>query len=140
MMYQSCVSRGVWSMACALLRVMMKPQPSLCTRSYCMLGIVPSLHDTQYTANTCDIDALSHTRHTKLSIEGTFMSIFVCRMYWLFVGTPCPVGAVNWSSPASFSSPLTSGAATSTALPLAWPGPCTTCNSCRTLKAAVQGM
>ena len=43
-----------------------------------MLGIVPSLHHTQYTVNTCDVDALSHTRHTKLSIEGTFMSIFVC--------------------------------------------------------------
>ncbi len=61
-------------------------------------------------------------------------------MCWPSVAAPSPAGAASCSSPASSCFPLTSGGATSTAQPLAWRAPCTTCSSCRTLKEAAHPM
>lgn len=78
--------------------------------------------------------APDESKHARLACH--ICSTDACRMCWPSVATPCPAGAASWSSPASSCSPLTCGAATSTAQPLGWPGPCTTCSSCRMLREA----
>jgi len=109
--------------------VLLKHLPNVETRFYCPQAFLSSgFH--------CRMD-VSELKQTFRDLKELMCD---CRMFWPSVAGPSPAGAVSCSSPASSCSPLTSGAATSTAQPLAWPGPCTTCSSCRMLKEAAQAM